>query len=150
MKIVVIIMVVLMVLSGGAIGVMKWLQIGLFEPDTKAEADLKLEETKPTYINMDPLTVNVFSGNKILTTLRVTIKLEVRGTDNTNFVYAHLPKISDALFQDMHAFLPRIINQEDKSLDIFLLKKRLKLATDKLYPEGQVYNVLVQAIDTVG
>jgi flagellar basal body-associated protein FliL len=146
----VILIVVLMVIAGGGVGTMKWLEMGPFAPETDEEAALKMEASKPTYISMDPLTVNVFSGNKILTTLRITLKIEVRGSENSEFVYAHLPKISDALFQDMHAFLPRIISKEDKSLDVFLLKKRLKLTTDKLYPKGQIYNVLVQAIDSVG
>jgi len=142
LKTVAIIVVVLMILAGAAMGVMNFLEIGPFavvDPDQVEE----VSDEDHIFIAMDPLIVNVFSGNKIIATLRVSLKLDTVGDDNASFVNNNLPKISDYLFRDMHAFLPRIISPEDGSLDIFLLKKRLKMAADKLYPVGQINDVMI-------
>ncbi len=149
MKIIVIIAIALMVISGVAFGVMKSMELGPFAVERLEGSIDESAQIQATYISLDPLTVNVISGNKIITTLRISVQLDVRGDDKAEFVYANLPKISSYLLQDMHAFLPRIISSKDKSLDVFLLKKRLKLATDRLFPKEQIHNVLIQSIDVI-
>lgn len=149
MKILVIIVVALMIISGVAFGVMKSMELGPFAVEHVEGVIDTSNQVEATYISLDPLTVNVISGNKIITTLRVTIKLDVRGDDNADYVYANLPRISSYLLQDMHAFIPRVLSSKNKTIDVFLLRKRLKLATDKLMPGGQIYNVLIQSIDTI-
>ncbi len=148
MKIFAIIIVVVLLLAGGAFGVMKVMEIGPFA-SAETGTDVALIEKEATFISLDPLTVNVFSGNKIIATLRVAVIIRAQGNKNADFVYARIPKISDVLFRDMHAFLPRIINPEDKSIDVYLLKKRLKLAVDKVYPKGEIEDVLIQAIEVL-
>jgi flagellar basal body-associated protein FliL len=149
MKIVVIIVIVVMVIAGVTFGVMKSMELGPFAVETMEGAINEDTQTPATYISLDPLTVNVISGNKIITTLRISIQLDVRGDDKAEFVHANLPKVASFLLQDMHAFLPRVISSKDKSLDVFLLKKRLKLAMDKLFPNNMIHNVLIQSIDVI-
>lgn len=140
----------ILIAAGGAIGVMRYMrymQIGIFEPPPGEGQEALKPPDPPTFIDMDPLIINVFDGTRVTATVQIMVKLQAIGKDNAEFVQKNLPRISHAFLQDLHSFLPRLLKQGDSSIDVFILKKRLKLIADRLYPEKPVNDVLIQAIN---
>lgn len=137
----------LLLAAGGAIGVMRYMQIGIFEPPPGSQQEAAKPPDPPSFVDMDPLIINVFDGAKVAATVMVVVKLQTIGKENTAFVNKNLPRLSDAFLQDMHSFLPRLLKRDDSQIDVFVLKKRLKLIADRLYPDEQVNDVLIQSIN---
>ncbi len=136
----------LLFILGTAVGVMRYMQVGIFEPPPGSQQAVKAPDP-PTFIDMEPLIINIFDGSKVTATVMIAVKLQAIGKDNAKFVNENLPRISHAFLQDLHSFLPRLLKREDSNLDVFVIKKRLKLIADRLYPDGPVNDVLIQAIN---
>ena len=146
MKILVIVVVIVIMLAGGTFSALKWMQIGPFAPTDEIAADTVISDEPSIFIDLDPLLVNIFQDNSVATVVQISVKLETKGNKNASFVNKQLPKITNTLLQDMHSFLPRVLKEEGSRIDVFVLKKRLKLMTDKLYPTGEIHDVLIQSV----
>lgn len=146
MKIFVIIAVVLVMIAGGTFSAMKTFQLGPFAPETEVSDEPVISDEPAIFIDLDPLLINIFEGASVATTVQVTVKLEALGTDNASLVNKNLPKITDTFLRDLHSFLPRIMKNNDSRIDIFVIKKRLKLMADRLYPDMRINDVLIQSI----
>jgi flagellar basal body-associated protein FliL len=146
-KIIVIILIAVMMLAGGTFGVMKWMGLGPFAPDDAemAEEPTVLEEP-PVFIDLAPLLINIFQGDSVLTTVQISVKIKALGPDNSALVREGLPKITDTFLRDLHSFLPRIMKNSDSRLDLFVIKKRLKLIADKIFPDNRINDVLIQSV----
>lgn len=145
MKIVVVALVVLMMLAGGSFSVLKWMQVGPFAPEPDA-TEVVVSDEPPVFIDLDPLLINIFQGNSVATTVQISVKVEALGSDNADLIKESIPKITDYFLRDLHAFLPRIMTDDDTRIDIFVIKKRLKLMADRLYPDGRINDVLIQSV----
>lgn len=145
MKIVVVVMVILMMLAGGSFSVLKWMQIGPFAPESDVVEEVVSDEP-PVFIDLDPLLINIFQGDSVATTVQITVKVEALGSDNASLVNESIPKVTDYFLRDLHSFLPRIMKDDDSRIDIFVIKKRLKLMADRLYPDGRINDVLIQSV----
>lgn len=146
MKRLAILIAFLLVAGGIAVGAMRFMQVGIFAPPPGEQETVKPPDP-PSFVDMDPLIINVFDGTSITATVQIVVKLQAIGSDNKEFVQRNLPRISHAFLQDLHSFLPRLIKRGDSNIDVFILKKRLKLIADRLFPEQQVNDVLIQAIN---
>ncbi len=147
MKIIVVVVAIVLMLAGASFSVLKWMEIGPFAPDDGTAAESAEPEGEPIFIDLEPLMVNIFQDNEVATTIQITVKLETLGDDNAKDVNQQLPKIMDALLRDLHGFLPRVLKDEDAQLDVFVLKKRLKLTADRLFPDGRIHDVLIQSVN---
>ncbi|MEQ8664365.1 MAG: hypothetical protein RIC16_01445 [Rhodospirillales bacterium] len=136
----------LLFVAGSAIGVMRYMKIGIFAPPPGTVAEVKAP-VAPSFIDMEPLVINIFDGSKVTATVQVVVKLQTVGKEDTAFVNKNLPRLSNAFLQDLHSFLPRLLKRGDSHIDVFVLKKRLKLIADRLYPNEPVADVLIQAIN---
>jgi flagellar basal body-associated protein FliL len=145
-KIFVVILVLVIVLAGGAFSVLKYMEIGPFAPEDAISEDTVISNEPSVFIDVEPLLVNIFQDSEVATVIQISIKLETRGKDNASYVNKQLPKITDILLRDMHSFLPRVMKKEGAELDVFVLKKRLKLMIDKLIPDRRVHDVLIQSV----
>ena len=156
MKKLLISLAVLLMLTGAVVGTLKFMKIGPFAEEgateegaggDEAPAEKKgfLSRDTPVFYPLDPLIVPIFDDNKVVATIQVHIKLEVVGKENMEKVSRLRPRISDALLRDLHGFLPRLI-QSRNHVDVAILKKRLKLMTDRAIGEGIVRDVLIQSI----
>ena len=153
MKIIVIAVSIVLMLTGGGVSVMKALQWGPFAPGTDMDiqtastnkADTSSDEP-PVYIDMDPLVVPVFAGDKVAATLQFDLKLETLGDANKTKITKLLPRISDAFIKDLHAFLPRHIRKEGQ-LSVGKVKRRLELVGQKVTGKGVLKGVLVQSVN---
>ncbi len=146
MKILVIVVAVFIILAGGTFGVMRSLQVGPFAPIEEIPADTVVPDEPSIFIDLEPLVVNVFQDQSVATIVQVTVKLETLGKENASYVNKQLPRITNALLQDLHSYLPRVLKEKGSRVDVFVLKKRMKVIVDRLYPEGQVHDVLIQSL----
>ena len=95
-------------------------------------------------IDMDPLVLQVILEDQITATIQFQIKLETAGQENAIFLKRRLTKVSDAFMQDLHGFLPRLLEKKDR-LDLTILKDRLKLIGERLLGKGYIDSVLLQS-----
>lgn len=146
MKKLVIAFSLLMVIAGGTISVLKWLGIGPFANIAAGDVDEGTSAPEPArYVDMDPLVITIFQGNKVAATIQIQVKLEARGEKNEKTIYKIMPRLSDAFFKDLHAFIPRLLRESDE-LDAIVIKQRLKMVSDKVAGKGTVSNILIQSV----
>jgi flagellar FliL protein len=146
MKIVIIGVAALVVLLGGGFAALKALKIGPFAPpeaEVASEAPPKLEP--PRFVAVDPLVIPVFSGNQVAAQIQVTVKLETVGSDNEQKLMRLLPQLTNHLYQDLYAFVPRLLREEDR-LNVTVLRRRMQMVADKVAGPGIVDNVLIQSV----
>ena len=147
MKRVLIIISGLLILAGGLISIMKFMDLGPFEPVVVEKVIEKEVETAPVpiFIEMEAMTVPVFKGNTVVATVQISITLEVIGKNNASRVNKLMIRVKDIFLRDLHSFLPRLIKQEER-IDVLILKQRLKLMADKYIGRSLIENVLVQSV----
>jgi hypothetical protein len=145
MKIAVIIFAVLVMLGGGAISVMKWLQIGPFELTGGELAEQQESQEPPRFIDMDQLTIPIFQGEKVVANFQIQLKLEALGEANESKLLRLLPRLSDAFWRDLYAFIPRLLRKE-RQIDAIVIKERLRLVGEKVVGKGVINNILVQSL----
>lgn len=138
---------VVLMIAGGAIGIMKQLQWGPFAPRGEEIADAEPPEPSepPRFIDMDPLVVAVFSGDNVAGTVQIQIKLETMGAENEEHINQIMPRLSDAFLRDLYSYIPRLLEKQG-SVDVLVVKKRLQRIAAKVAGEGRVDNVLVQSV----
>lgn len=154
-KLILTVFAAVLMFSGGTIGVMKWMEIGFFEPPPPAEGE-ETPTPKPRsgartrFVDVEPLNVTVIEGNRPRTILQISLKLEVATEKDAVFVQRRMVRFSDAALRDLYDFLPRLLREVDR-IEIALLKDRLQLIADKTFGKGMVKEVLIQSVhDTSG
>ncbi len=148
-----IVVAVLLMISGGAIGVMKQVEWGPFAPGDDDAQNAAAESAKPPepprFIDMDPLVVPVFAGDVAVGTIQIHIKLETLGAENEEALNRLMPRISDAFLSDLYVFIPRLLRKTG-NIDVIAIKQRLQRVALKTAGEGRVENVLVQSVTETG
>lgn len=138
----------LLLLIGGTAGSLKFLELGPFKPK-KGEVSkriFKKQEIDTTvFVDMDPLAIPVFQGNKVAATIQILVKLETNSEDNAAIIRDRMPVITDAFVRDLHSFMPRLLKAKER-VDVLIIKQRLKMVADKVVGKGLIQNVLVQSI----
>lgn len=159
MKKLILALLVVLMLGGGAVGVMYYMKIGPFAEAGSPDSTVATEEIigpdgekktvvskdQPVFYPLDPLVVPIFDEEKVVATIQIQVKLEVMGKENREKVSRLRPRIADALLRDLYGFLPRLI-QSRNHVDVSILKRRMQMITDRTIGEGVVQNVLVQSI----
>jgi len=144
-KKIVIIFSVLLMLTGGTVSVLKWLQLGPFavvtEEDQKEQEEATPDEP-PIEIEMDDLYISILAEDSVAATVMIKLKVDVIGKTNEEEVTKVLPRLSDAFFKDLYVFIPRIIRRQSK-LNSDILSERLKMIGDKVMGPGIINNVII-------
>ncbi|OHC77368.1 MAG: hypothetical protein A3B62_02830 [Rhodospirillales bacterium RIFCSPLOWO2_01_FULL_65_14] len=134
---------VLVMLGGGAASVLKWLQLGPFEGTGEAKKEKKEEPAKAAIpVDMEPLVVTIFQGNKVAALVQIEVKLEAMGEKNAAHVKYLLPIITDAYLRDLHGFVPRLLKAKEK-IDPEIIRQRLMLIGEKSAGKGMINAVVV-------
>ncbi len=145
MKKLIIMVVGLLILGGGAVSVLKWMKLGPFE-EVVAEADaIVVRDDDTLFVDMEPLVIPIFEGDKVAAIVQIQIKLETIGSENKAKLQQILPRISNLFITDLHTFLPRMLKKEER-LDVLIIKQRLKLMSDRRIGQELVQNILVQSV----
>jgi flagellar basal body-associated protein FliL len=156
MKKLVIIIAVVLMLTGGIISVLKTMEIGPFASATDEDAAQNDEEGEgderstpkrepPRFVDMEPLIITIFQDQKVATTIQITVKLETTGAKNEAAINKLLPRLGDAYLRDLYAFVPRLLRKTER-IDVFAIKARMQLVSDKVAGPGVVDGVLVQSV----
>jgi len=136
--------VMLVGVTGGSL---YFLEIGPFKPK-KGEARRsfqKKEKDTTVFIDMDPLAIPIFQGNRVAATIQIQVKLETNNKSNAETINNRLPVITDAFVRDLHGFMPRLLKAKER-VDVLIIKQRLQMVSDKVVGKGVVRNVLVQSV----
>lgn len=149
-KVLVVVFAVVMMIAGGTLSFLKWAQIGPFAAEAEVVEETVISEDPSAFIELDPLTVNIFQDKSVAALVQIGVKLEVKGDRNVDLVNRRLPRITNTFLQDLHGYLPHALKKKDSQIKAFVLKKRLKLLADKLFPGGEVHDVLIQSINVSG
>ena len=142
-KIVIIFAVILMV-TGAAISILKWLKIGPFSEEAQKVEEVVVDPV-PISIDMDRLTVPIFSEDRVAATVLIDFKIEAMGFENQEKITKLLPRISDAFFKDLYIFIPRVLRGQNK-LSKNLLAKRMEHIGDKIVGDGVLHSVSITEV----
>ncbi|MBT3766049.1 MAG: hypothetical protein HOB79_02960 [Rhodospirillaceae bacterium] len=141
--------VLVMMIAGGAISALKFLEIGPFAPEESAAVDPKAPvanpDEPPKYVEMKPILIPVIAQDKVVVTYRIVVQLETYGYDNKQMLLKLKPKLSDIFIRDLHAFIPRLFRNK-KELDVAIVKQRLELIASRSTKPGVITGVLVQSV----
>ena len=138
----------LLMLIGGTAGALKFLELGPFKPKKgtiSKKVIQKQELDTAIFIDMDPLAIPIFQGNKVAATVQILVKLETNSEDNAEIIRDRMPVITDAFVRDLHSFMPRLLKAKER-VDVLIIKQRLKMVADKVAGKGLIQNVLVQSV----
>ena len=148
MKKLILLFLMLLLLIGGTAGALILLELGPFKPK-KGEISKKViqkqEKDTTIFIDMDPLAIPIFQGNKVAATVQILVKLETSSEENAEIIKDRMPVITDAFVSDLHSFMPRLLKAKER-VDVLIIKQRLKMVADKVAGKGLITNVLVQSI----
>ncbi len=148
MKKLILLFLMLLMLIGGTAGALVLLELGPFKLK-KGEVSKKIfkkqEKDTTIFIDMDPLAIPIFQGNKVAATIQILVKLETNSEDNAEIIKDRMPVITDAFVRDLHSFMPRLLKAKER-VDVLIIKQRLKMVADKVAGKGLIQNVLVQSI----
>lgn len=154
MKILISGIALLIMIVGGGIAAMKALELGPFAP-TPVEGASKMAEKPaadplepPRFVDIDPLVIPVFQDSGVAATIQINIKLETVGAKNEQRVTRLVPKLYDAFFKDLLAFMPRLLREQDRA-NVYILKRRMQMVGDRIAGKGVIDSVLVQAISRI-
>lgn len=155
MKKLVIAIAILIMLAGGTVSILRYLEIGPFEKtaaevaaaaaNPEAEKAKSFFEKRPRYIEMDPIQVPVFQDNGVAGTIMINYKLEVMTLDDERLVAKSKRQVGDALIKDFSYYIPRTL-RNNKTLDVTLIKYRIIMVSERLLGKGKVSDALIQSM----
>ena len=143
-KKIVIIFAVLLMVTGAAISILKWLKIGPFSEEAQKVEEVVVDPV-PISIDMDRLTVPIFSEDRVAATVLIDFKIEAMGFENQEKITKLLPRINDAFFKDLYVFIPRVLRGQNK-LSKNLLAKRMEHIGDKIVGDGVLHSVSITEV----
>ena len=146
MKKLLLIFAFLVLLGGGTTSALKFLRLGPFQGDEVVEEKPEEQVGDTTlFVDMEPLAIPIFQGNKVAATVQIQVKLETNGKSNVKKIKRMMPVITDAFVRDLHSFMPRLLKAKQR-IDVLIIKQRLQLISDKVAGKGLIKNVLVQSV----
>ena len=136
----------LVMLCGGTVSVLKFLKLGPFQEEEVVEEKPE-EQVEATilFVDMEPLAIPIFQGNRVAATVQIEVKLLTNGKDNVERIKKIMPVITNAFVRDLHSFMPRVLKAEER-IDVLIIKQRLQLISNKVAGKGLIKNVLVQSV----
>ena len=147
-KLILIIAVIIMIGGGGFSG-MKVMELGPFAPAPAAGADkeapkLSKRDRAPRFVDMDPLLIPVFQGNRVAAMVQIRLQLETTRKNRKALMKA-MTRLSDAYIRDLNSYIPRLMRQGGE-IDVDKVKSRLYIIAERSIGKGLVNNVLIQSI----
>ena len=145
MKKFIIIVFILLLLVGGGIGGMTFMGMGPFATPADEEVEEEIPEIPSVYVDIDPLSIPIFKGDRVVATLMIVIKVETQGDDNAKLITKVLPRIGDAFLRDMYVQLP-IMLQKQGRFNIPDISRRLEKIAAKFVGPDVITGVLIQSL----
>ena len=149
MKKIIIIIVGLIILGGGAFSALKALKLGPFAEEGEMVEEEAAPAEPPRVIEFDPLYLPIFRGDKVAATIMIQFKLETQGEENEALITKLLPRLNDAFLRDLYVFVPELLKKTDR-IDPKVLKKRLHQVGARVTGKGVIENVIIQSVASSG
>ena len=149
MKKIIIIIVGLIILGGGAFSALKALKLGPFAEEGEVVEEEAAPAEPPRVIEFDPLYLPIFRGDKVAATIMIQFKLETQGEENEALITKLLPRLNDAFLRDLYVFVPELLKKTDR-IDPKVLKKRLHQVGARVTGKGVIENVIIQSVASSG
>lgn len=143
MKKIIIIVVALLVLGGGAFAGWKFFLSG----DKGApSAEHEKEGAGPVYLDMEPFIIPVIREDRVVKYLSLSVKLELAGPGAEAKVKEMMPYVRDAFLTRLHIALSR--GDTGLNADTARLKHQLLAEAERVLGPDQVHDVLIgQAVE---
>jgi flagellar basal body-associated protein FliL len=139
-KFLIIILAIVVLSVAGSVAFMQKMEIGPFANEKPLTPEEKTEKLR-RYISMEPLSISIFRGGAVATTIELKVQLEtVAGREM--FINKKLPKLKDALVRDLHSYFPRLLAKE-KELDILGLARRMFLIGERTLGKGVIEDLSI-------
>ncbi len=137
----------LLMISGSLTSSLKFMELGPFASKEVVQEVIDEDEDikKSIFIDMEPILIPIFKDNAPAALIQIQIKLETKSTDKAIRIQRMMPRTSDTYVQDLHGFMPRLLKDRER-IDVFILKQRLKLISDRKFGKGLIEDVLVQSV----
>lgn len=137
----------LLMICGSLTSTLKFMELGPFATAKVVEEVIDEDEDirKSIFIDMEPILIPIFKDNEPAALIQIQVKLETKSTDKAIRIQRMMPRIADTYVQDLHGFMPRLLKDRER-IDVFILKQRLKLITDRKFGKGLIEDVLVQSV----
>ena len=153
-KIVIFVFVGIILLSGGSIGLMMYLEVGPFANEEKkanvdnAPKDEKSEKKLVVQtITMAPLSIPIIQNGKIALNLQLEVQIDT--TDKkAQKLREKLPILKDAYVRDLFSFIPRQL-RKSKKLDQETLRRRLQVMGQRTIGKGIILSVNIKSYSEV-
>jgi len=142
-----IIAAVIMLIIGGTVSVLKWMELGPFA-STEAKVKEAPPPEPPQFVEMGLLVIPVFDGERVAATFQIQFKLETIGDENVAKINKLLPRLNDAFLRDLYVFIPRLLRKQ-QTINVAVIKQRLQFIADTIAGKGVVNSVLVQSLSDI-
>ncbi len=147
-KIIIIFSIILM-LSGGTVSILKFLQLGPFSQSSEADLNAGEEAVPgviPVTIAMNDLYISILAEDRVAATVMIKLSIEVIGKENEDKVSKLLPRVADSFFKDLYVFIPRVIRLQDK-LSADILSERLMMIGAKVLGPNIINNIIIKEVN---
>ena len=145
-KIVIFVFVGIILLSGGSIGLMMYLEIGPFaNEEKKANENSTTKDEKSEKkiaiqtVTMAPLSIPIIQNGKIALNLQIEIQIDTTDKKAPK-LREKLPILKDAYVRDLFSFIPRQL-RKSKKLDQETLRRRLQVMGQRTIGKGIILAV---------
>ncbi len=159
MKMVLIGLVALVVLGGGAAGAYFYFakpaeaaggelsEVEKAEAEAKAKAEEESAQKEAVqFVEIDPLVLPILDGNGVSQVVSVVVVIEIPEGLETSAVKKMSPRLKDAYIQDMYGALNRKASMSGGVIEVQKLKARLTKITKKILGDETVNDVLLQVV----
>lgn len=116
------------------------------EQEGSSSSSEKEEDSIKILIDMDPLSIPVFQGNKVAATVQINVKLVTNDEKKAERIKKIIPIIADAFISDLHGFMPRLL-KDKKKIDYTIIKQRLQLISNKVAGKGTISNIIAKSVN---
>ena len=132
-KLLIIVLAIIVLSVAGSVAIMQQMKIGPFAIEKPLTLEEKAEKLR-RFIAMEPLSVSIFRGGAVATTIELKIQLETV-VANEVFINKKLPRLKDAFIRDLHSYFPRLLGKKNE-LDLPDLARRMFLIGEKTLGKG--------------
>lgn len=150
MKKLIIAFALMVMIAGGTVSVLKYLELGPFANQHKdeKETEKKPKEEPPRFVEADPLAIPIFQDERVAATIHIQLKLETVGEANYATIYKSKAKLRDAFLTELHGFIPRMLKKTER-IDVSILKTRLQMVADRVLGPGVARDILIQSVTDI-
>jgi hypothetical protein len=139
-KLLIIVLAIIVLSVAGSVAFMQQMEIGPFANEKPLTSEEKTEKLR-RYILMEPLSISIFRGGAVATTIELKVQLEtVAGRERS--INKKLPRLKDAFIRDLHSYFPRLLGKKTE-LDIPNLARRMFLIGERTLGKGVIEDLSI-------